>query len=372
MFMLNPVKLAQKLIQFVTVTPNDQGCQSFIHQQLAPYGFILHDLSTHGVTNTFLIKGSGPLILISAHTDVVPATEGNWQHPPFCGIIDNNMLYGRGACDMKGALAAMMTALSQISPQHCAIGLALTSDEEGPSEYGSKIITDWLNKQGLHPECTLIIEPTSNNKLGDNIKTGRRGSLYADISISPKANHVAYLPSDQNPVFEIMKMISALANLFKDPAINFHLVKISAGHANNVTPHHFQMRFNWRHDASLPVQQIKKLTQELLLSYDAQISWTQGADPYQSQSNLHAKRMRDIIQQSEKLTPTFTHTGGASDGRFFALISKEIFEFGLVNQTIHQANECTSIQDIETLSNIYLNWLEQTDESFASKSDTQR
>ena len=362
--MLHPVKLAQQLIQIPTVTPEDNGCQSFISSLLTPHGFHPKDLSSHGVTNTLLTKGSGPLILISAHTDVVPADKGQWRHPPFAGIIEQGLLFGRGACDMKGALAAMICAMTQIAPKKCTIGLALTSDEEGPSRYGSKIIANHLRETHQRPACTLVIEPTSSDSLGDIIKTGRRGSLYLDIHMTPKGHHVAYLPSNKDPILDVIQLLGSLKAHFSDPAIHFHLVKIEGGHANNVTPNHIHMRLNWRHDASLQQDKIKKETEQLLQPFNADLTWTVGAQPYRSPSDHHATTMKNIIQQTLTISPVFTQSGGASDGRFFSEISKEIFEFGPINQTIHQPDEHACIQDIEKLSRIYLSWLEQTDASF--------
>jgi succinyl-diaminopimelate desuccinylase len=362
--MSNAIDLTKKLIQIPSITPEDNGCQPLITQILAKNDFTHTDLSSHGVTNTLLLKGKGPLILISAHTDVVPVNKNDWLHPPFSATIDQGLIYGRGACDMKGALAALVFALSQIKPKNCTIGLALTSDEEGPSTYGSKMIAQYLEEKKHLPTCTMIIEPTSSQSLGDAIKTGRRGSLYLDINIHRKGHHVAYLPSDEDPILEINRIVSTLKQHFSDSSINFHLVKIEGGHANNVTPSHFHLRFNWRHHAHISQEEIKRATEQLLEKFNIDFQWSEGAQPYQSSSNHHATVMKNIITDMLKITPSFTQSGGASDGRFFAKISQEIFEFGLVNQTIHQPNECVSVEDIEKLSAIYLNWLEKTDESF--------
>ena len=226
------------------------------------------------------------------------------------------------------------------------------------------MIAQYLEEQAQFPNCTMIIEPTSSQSLGDAIKTGRRGSLYLDINIHRKGHHVAYLPSNEDPILEVNEIILALKQHFSDPSINFHVVKIEGGHANNVTPSHFHLRLNWRHHVNFTQQAIKDATEQLLEKFDVDLQWSEGAQPYQSLSNQHATNMKNIITNKLKITPSFTQSGGASDGRFFAKISQEIFEFGLVNQTIHQPNECVSVKDIENLSEIYLSWLQQTDESF--------
>ena len=273
--MTTPLKLTQDLIKCQSVTPDDNGAQDLIKNLLIPHGYTAHDISINGVTNTYLHKGTqGPLIFISGHTDVVPP--GNlekWNSAPFSPLIVGNKLFGRGSCDMKGAIAAMTCALMEFSATECQVAFGLTSDEEGASIDGSRQIAKWMCEQNHRPACTLVIEPTCHSNLGDTIKNGRRGSLYLDLSISAEAAHVAYLPSEENMMLKAASLIQKLQQSFTQQNVNFHLVKLQAGDANNMTPSCIRMVFNWRFATNLNVDEIIKITKiqldELEIQYES-------------------------------------------------------------------------------------------------------
>tara|TARA_Y200000002_G_scaffold382836_1_gene401567 strand:- start:2655 stop:3800 length:1146 start_codon:yes stop_codon:yes gene_type:complete len=361
--MIKPLDFAKLLIEQRSITPNDSGLQHQIFQYLSEYGFKHIDLSTKGVTNSWIYRGSGaPFIIISGHTDVVPpGDERQWTSPPFEPMVKNNMLYGRGACDMKGPLAACVSALSKLNQTQGTIALALTSDEEGDAIHGSKHIVKWLNDNQKTADCTLVIEPTSRSVLGDILKNARRASTYLNLTIKLPPHHVAYLDSNKNPILSVMAMIDALSTEFTIPNVNFHLVDMHAGTASNVTPSEVCLKFNWRHPDSLTFNQVKLLTESIVSKYtdNTNYQWQQASESYYSAPKTHTQSLIKAIEQVCAITPQLSQEGGTSDGRFFAKASNEIIEFGPLNKSIHQVDEHICIFDLELLSQIYFNWLTQ-------------
>ncbi len=361
--MTTPLKLTQDLIKCPSVTPDDNGAQDLIKNLLAQHGFTAHDISVNGVTNTYLHKGTqGPLIFISGHTDVVPP--GNlekWNSAPFSPLIIGKKLFGRGSCDMKGSIAAMTCALMEFSATDCQVAFGLTSDEEGASIDGSRQIAKWMCEQNQRPACTLVIEPTCHSNLGDTIKNGRRGSLYLDLNISTEAAHVAYLPSEENVMLKAARLIQKLQQSFTQQNVNFHLVKLQAGDANNMTPSSIHMVFNWRFATNLSVDEIMKITKTHLdeLEIQYQSNWEVGAEPYDSPPGHFGKILTSVITSHCDIQPEYSQSGGASDARFFAPFSDEVIEFGPCNESIHKPNENINIDHLDQLKSIYLNWLQQ-------------
>lgn len=362
------LKLAKELIERPSITPHDEGCQMLMSKRLEKIGFRIQHLPFGEVKNLWAMRGEeGPLLIFAGHTDVVPPGGLNgWQSPPFIPTIRDGYLFGRGAADMKGSLAAMVTALERfvdLNPNHKgSIGFLVTSDEEGPATEGTVKVVEHLQNSNIQIDYCIIGEPTSHKTLGDVIKIGRRGSLSGLLKIIGTQGHIAYPDKAQNPIHCALKPLYDLVNTAwcqgnsDFPKTSFQISNLHAGlGAGNVIPGILECLFNFRFASELTSEQIKTRVHQLLDAADIEyeLTWTLFGRPFLTKAG---KLINATIKAIETITGTKTHTstdGGTSDGRFIAQTGAEIIELGPCNNTIHSINECVAIEDLDQLTLIY-------------------
>lgn len=356
------------LISRESVTPIDAGCQQLLCQRLEAIGFSIQELRFDDVDNFWAVRGDdGPILCFAGHTDVVPTGPAeDWQFPPFEPKIENGMLYGRGAADMKGSLAAMVTACEQFvadHPDHTGrIAFLITSDEEGIAINGTVKVIEWLEQHNQKITWCVVGEPSSTEQVGDTIKNGRRGSLGASLVVKGLQGHVAYPHLASNPVHSAAPALAELAATSWDqgnqyfPATTFQISNIKAGTgATNVIPGTLDVIFNFRFSTELTQQDLQQRTEKILdnhgLDYDLQ--WSLSGLPFLTEEgdlvNAAVSAIRDVTGIETELSTA----GGTSDGRFIAPTGSEVVELGPVNATIHKVDECVKAEDLNTLSKIY-------------------
>lgn len=367
------IELAKALIERPSITPKDEGCQSLIAERLKKIGFQIHSLPFDNVENLFAIRGeTGPIFAFAGHTDVVPTGPlQNWKIPPFNPSIESGFLYGRGAADMKGSIAAIIVAFENFIEKHPhfpgRLAIILTSDEEGPAHNGTKKVMEYLKDKGIFLDYCIVGEPSSQIKLGDNIKIGRRGSMTGHLKIHGSQGHVAYPHKAKNAIHLAMQPLLGLINKIWDngneyfPPTTFQISNITAGTgAGNVIPGHLECQFNFRFSNEQTAEDLQKEVQAHLdahdLNYD--IHWEISGQPFLTPKGKLLKASIAIIEELQKIKPALTTDGGTSDARFIAPAGGEVIELGPCNTTIHQVNESVSVDDLNQLSKIYQKILE--------------
>lgn len=362
------IDLASQLIQCPSITPEDHGCQAIIAERLKKLGFNIEQWVVEGTHNLLAQIGHGkPYLMFAGHTDVVPPGPlEQWSSPPFEPSLRYGNLYGRGACDMKGAIAAFITATEAFMQQNPTpqgtLFIALTSDEEGPAQHGMIEIIKKLKHKKTDIDYCLIGEPTSVKHLGDGIKIGRRGSLNGFARLHSTQGHVAYLPSLDNPLHQLGNLINNLISIQTEkphphfPTTSFQITHLHAGDGTtNVIPGDINIQFNFRYapsDSHLSlISKVDKCFHQSGLEYS--ITWDHSAQPYHSPPGKLAELVSQAIEKITEAKPNVNTEGGTSDGRFLIDLECEIVEFGLSNQTIHQINEKTKTDDLIQLTEIY-------------------
>lgn len=366
--MSNTLELATELIRRESVTPEDGGCQALLAERLETIGFRAEHLRYEEVDNLWITRGAGsPLFVFVGHTDVVPTgpTE-SWSSDPFKPEIRNGYLYGRGAADMKGSIAAMVTAVERYvaaHPDHAGtIALLLTSDEEGPSVNGTRKVIEELVSRGTEIDWCLVGEPTCEKQLGDQLKNGRRGSLGGTLRVYGTQGHVAYPHLASNPVHLFAPVLAELAGTTWDngnefyPATTFQISNIHAGTgADNVIPGYVDVMFNFRYSTEVTEQELRQRVEKLLqqngLKYD--LDWKLSGEPFLTTGGKLLDAVREAVNEITGLETELSTGGGTSDGRFIAPTGTEVVELGPVNATIHKIDECVRVEDLDTLSAIY-------------------
>lgn len=360
--------LLKDLISRESVTPKDAGCQDMLAARLVPLGFREERLNFADTQNIWLRRGDAkPLFVFLGHTDVVPTGPIEaWQSPPFEPTIRDGRLYGRGAADMKGSIAAFTTALERFLSAHPdhegSIALMMTSDEEGIATHGVVKVVEVLEARNEKIDWCLVGEPSSDKKIGDVIRVGRRGSLCAKLTVTGIQGHVAYPELAENPIHTFAPALKELTEEVWDrgnaffPPTSLQVSNIHAGTgAENIIPGSVEVLFNLRFCTELDEQTIKQRTHAIFdrhgLNYD--IKWRLSGNPF-----LTAKgQLIDAAHAAIKaVTGCDTHDdtgGGTSDGRFIAPTGAEVIELGPLNESIHKVNENVGVQDLETLSAIY-------------------
>ena len=366
--------LALALIQRPSVTPEDTGCQALIAERLRPLGFVPEPMRVGTVDNLWLRRGAvSPLFVFAGHTDVVPPGPlDTWQSPPFEPTLREGLLYGRGAADMKGSLAAFVTAVSDFITQHPhhrgSIALLLTSDEEGPAVEGTVKVIERLTARGEHIDWCVVGEPSSERRLGDTLKVGRRGSLSGRLQVHGRQGHVAYPHLADNPVHRAAPVLAELATTIWDqgnaefPPTTFQISNIHAGTGvENVIPGGLEVRFNFRFSTEVTAEVLKRRTQAILdrhgLGYD--LHWRLSGEPFLTRQGTLIATCRATVAEIAGIDPVLSTAGGTSDGRFIAPTGAEVVELGPVNATIHQANECVRAADLDLLARLYRRILER-------------
>jgi len=360
--------LTLDLIARESVTPEDAGCQDLIAERLGKAGCTVQRLDFGNVRNVFASHGQGsPVLLLLGHTDVVPPGElGDWQSHPFQPEIRDGVLYGRGAADMKGSVAAFVLAMEQLieeHPEHAGtLALLLTSDEEGVAIDGVRRVAEHFKSTGQKIDYCITGEPSSMQQLGDLVRVGRRGTLSATLSVEGIQGHVAYPERARNPIHQAMAPLAELAARQWDegytdfPASSFQISNIHAGTgANNVIPGRCEVLFNFRYNPSWRAEQLEREVHAVLdrhgLSY--QIEWQRGGEPFLTHEGPLRQAVREVIAEHCGLKPVENTGGGTSDARFIAPLGAEVIEFGPINASIHKINEHVRVADLERLPMLY-------------------
>ena len=372
--MSDTLDLAIDLISRESVTPEDAGCQAAMMQRLAALGFRNEPMRFADVDNFWARRGdTGPLFCFAGHTDVVPTgPRGKWQSDPFRPVIRDGVLYGRGAADMKGSLAAMVTATERFVARHPdhrgSIAYLITSDEEGPSINGTVKVVEALEARNEKIDWCLVGEPSSNHVLGDVVKNGRRGSLGAVLSVRGKQGHVAYPHLARNPVHEAAPALAELAATVWDhgneffPQTTFQISNIHAGTgATNVIPGECEVMFNFRYSTETTHEELRERVHAVLDRHglDYTIDWTLSGLPFLTPRGELVGAAQHAIESVAGLQTELSTAGGTSDGRFIAPTGAQVLELGPLNATIHQVDECVAVDDLDRLSAMYEMILEQ-------------
>ena len=366
--MNNTLDLAKSLISQASITPDDKGCQSIMIERLKKIGFEVHSLKFADVDNFWATRGSsGPIFAFAGHTDVVPAgNEDEWNTVPFEPTIKDGYLYGRGAADMKGGLAAMVTATESFvkeNPNHKGtIAFLITSDEEGVAINGTVKVMDYLKENNQKIDFCLLGEPSSTSVTGDIIKNGRRGSLNGVINVNGKQGHVAYPHLAKNPIHLFSQALSDLCSQEWDsgneyfPATSFQVSNIHSGDGvTNVIPGKAKIMFNFRYSTETTKEELIAKVHEILDNHkiDFTIDWSHSGYPFLTPVGDLVSACVSAVEEIKDITPELSTSGGTSDGRFIAQEGTQIVELGPVNATIHQVNESILVEDLEDLSRIY-------------------
>jgi succinyl-diaminopimelate desuccinylase len=366
--MSDTLQLTQQLIARPSLTPQDEGCLQIIGQRLEKIGFKLEKIRSGDVDNLWARRGSsGKLICFAGHTDVVPTGPvDKWVSAPFVPTIRDGMLYGRGAADMKGSLAAFVTAIEKFvsaHPNHAgSIALLLTSDEEGVATDGTVRVVEALQARGEKMDYCIVGEPTAVSKTGDTIKNGRRGSLSGDLIVKGVQGHIAYPHLVKNPIHLASPASAELAATEWDkgneyfPATSWQVSNIHGGTgATNVVPGTVEITFNFRFSTASTVDSLKAKVHAILdkhgLEYD--LNWSLSGKPYLTPRGNLVDAVSAAIKSVTGIDTDLSTTGGTSDGRFIADICPQVIELGPVNATIHKLNECVAVADLDILSDIY-------------------
>jgi succinyl-diaminopimelate desuccinylase len=370
---IDPVELAAKLISVPSVTPASGPVFDVLDEALAALGFAVHRFTLgeapDGPTENLVAireAGPGPHFGFAGHLDVVPAGEG-WSGDPFTARVEGGRLIGRGANDMKSAVAAMVAAVSDIGQQRGTLSFLITGDEEGYATYGTPRIIDWLNERGIRPDMILIGEPTSEQRLGDTVKIGRRGSVNMWLTVPGTQGHVAYPHKADNPVGRLAQIVAAIDAIHLDdgtdafPPSNLEFTGLDTPtHASNVIPSEataqLNIRFNNLQRGPDLVHRVTELAQaiEPRATVRARISGEAFLTPPGELYDL----VVGAIRAECGITPALSTSGGTSDGRFLIQLCP-VVDFGLPNATMHKLDESASIEDIRSLARIYRRILER-------------
>lgn len=367
------LELTRRLIALPSITPEDAGCQALLGATLSELGFRVETLQFGEVTNLWAVWGErGPLFVFAGHTDVVPpGNTADWRSDPFEPCERDGYLFGRGAADMKGSLAAMLTATSAFlgaHQPHARIGFLITSDEEGSAVDGTRRVMAELQRRGEQIDYCLVGEPSSSQAVGDTIKIGRRGSLSGRMRVKGIQGHVAYPHLADNPIHKALPALAALSTEVWDngnaafPATSFQISNINAGTgANNVIPETLTLDFNLRYSTELDAETIKSRVVAILKNFalDYTIDWHLSGEPFLTEDGTLIKAVEHAIAAVTGSAPERSTAGGTSDGRFIAPTGAEVVELGPCNATIHKIDECVRITDLERLAEIYQRLLEQ-------------
>jgi len=364
---------ARALIERRSLTPDDAGCQALIAARLAALGFHCETLTVNGVTNLWARLGDArPLVCLAGHTDVVPTGPlSEWTSDPFTASVRNGYLYGRGAADMKGSVAAFVVAVEALLARgkpRGSIALLITSDEEGPSVDGTARVVEWLREQGTHIDYCIVGEPSSVAHLGDMIKNGRRGTLSGTLIVKGMQGHIAYPHLAKNPIHVLAPALAELATTHWDagneyfPPTAFQCSNIHAGTgATNVIPGSLELLFNFRYSTQSTRESLTQRLEAILRKHhvDYALVWTAHGEPFLTTKGRLVDVASTVIREITGHEPVLSCEGGTSDGRFIARICPEIVEVGPVNETIHKLNERVAVADLASLACIYRRILER-------------
>jgi len=368
------IDLTMELMRRPSVTPKDEGCQQVMTERLKAIGFSCEQLDFEDVKNLWATRGKQePSLIFAGHTDVVPTGPLTaWTSDPFTPSIRDDVLYGRGAADMKGSLAAMVIATERFIAKHPnhqgKIGFLITSDEEGPAKNGTVKVIEHLQAQQEHIDWCIVGEPSSTKKLGDIVKNGRRGSLGAELLIKGLQGHVAYPHLARNPIHQCAPALDELAKTVWDegneffPPTSFQISNIHSGTgATNVVPGSVEVMFNLRFSTQLSPDNIKNKIIEILdkHSLEYEIQWNLSGQPFITETGQLVDATQQAIEEVCGYPTELSTAGGTSDGRFIAPTGAQVVELGPCNASIHQVDEHVRIAELIQLSLVYEKILER-------------
>ncbi|HCM9425932.1 TPA: succinyl-diaminopimelate desuccinylase [Enterobacter hormaechei subsp. xiangfangensis] len=367
------IELTQQLIRRPSLSPDDAGCQALMIERLRAIGFTVEHMDFGDTQNFWAWRGQGETLAFAGHTDVVPAGDADrWINPPFEPTIRDGMLFGRGAADMKGSLAAMVVAAERFVAQHPnhknRLAFLITSDEEASAHNGTVKVVEALMARNERLDYCLVGEPSSTEVVGDVVKNGRRGSLTCNLTIHGVQGHVAYPHLADNPVHRAAPMLNELVSIEWDkgneffPPTSMQIANIKAGTgSNNVIPGDLFVQFNFRFSTELTDEMIKARVIALLEKYQLRytLDWWLSGQPFLTQRGKLVDAVVNAIAHYNEIKPQLLTTGGTSDGRFIARMGVQVVELGPVNATIHKINECVNAADLQLLARMYQRIMEQ-------------
>lgn len=371
----DPITLTRELIRCPSVTPEDAGALALVEQALRPLGFDVvrlrfEDPASPAVENLYARRGGrGRTFCFAGHTDVVPSGEHeSWTHPPFAGALVDGLVWGRGAADMKGAIAAFIAAIERriaAGGGSDAISLLITGDEEGPAVNGTRKTLAWLKAKGERIDHCLVGEPTSGRRLGDMMKVGRRGSFNGRLTAIGAQGHVAYPERGKNAVHVLNRMLSALidepfdSGFERFPPTSLQATDLDVGNpAHNVVPARARARFNARFNpnwtgASIEAEIRRRLDRVAGAENAAYIlDGAASGEAFLSEDPWFVALIRRAVEARTGISPELSTSGGTSDARFIKDVAP-VAEFGLVGETIHKVDERAAVADILALAEIY-------------------
>ena len=376
----DPVAILKALIACPSVTPDDAGAFDILARLLGEAGWrvdrvVFSDPGTPDVANLAASIGSGsPHLVFSGHVDVVPPGDGaRWTHPPFAAEVAGGAIYGRGAVDMKGGIAAFIAAARAFSAASPAgqgtLSLLLTADEEGPSVNGTTKLIPWAIEHGMHFDAAIVGEPTSRRRLGDTVKIGRRGGLSATLRVSGRQGHVAYPHLADNPVPRLVRMLDRLISLRLDEGSeafdpsNLELTSIDVGNpTTNLIPAEATARFNVRFNDNWTAASLAEFLRAELTAASGgrpyELTVTRSSEWFLTRSEALIATISDAIREVAGFIPELSTSGGTSDARFFKTICP-VVEFGLVGDTMHHVDERVPVDDLVMLTDIYRAFLDR-------------
>ncbi len=366
--MSDTLTLLKDLVRRESVTPEDAGCQDVLVERLSKLGFKEERLNFDDTQNIWLRRGeTKPLLTFLGHTDVVPPGPlDRWDSPPFEPTIRDGKLYGRGTADMKGGVACFITALERFIAKHPehqgSIALMITSDEEGIATNGVVKVVEVLEKRNEKIDWCLVGEPSSDKKLGDVIRVGRRGSLCAKLTVHGIQGHVAYPEIAENPIHAFAPALKELTDEVWDkgnaffPPTSLQVSNINSGTgAENIIPGELEIQFNLRFCTELDEETIKRRTTAIFDKYNFKydLQWRLSGNPFLTEGGALIDAAHTAIKKVTGFETMDDTGGGTSDGRFIAPTGAEVIELGPLNESIHKINENVGVEDLEVLSDIY-------------------
>lgn len=372
--MSDVLDLACALIERPSVTPEDAGCQELVTGHLAPHGFTAEPMPSADVQNLWLRHGeSEPLLMFAGHTDVVPTGPlEQWSSDPFSPTVRDGLLYGRGAADMKGGVAAMAVACARYvakNPDHeGSVGLLLTSDEEGVAIHGTKIAIERMQERGEVPAWCVVGEPSCRERFGDVIKNGRRGSLSGRLTVRGVQGHIAYPALCDNPIHRFAPALLELTNTAWDegnedfPPTQFQVSNLNSGcGAANVIPGELTADFNLRYSTEVTAEELRERITGILeqTGLDCQVEWQEASLPYRTPPGTLTRVCQDAVSAVLGADAELSTEGGTSDGRFIRPTGAEVVEFGPINRSIHKIDEHVAVEDLDRLAEVYLAVIER-------------
>jgi len=360
------IELFKKLVSTKSVTPDDGGLLDFIAEYLSDFEAVRVDVED--VKNLFLYKkfGDGQHLCFAGHVDVVPAGEG-WSSEPYTATCRDGYIYGRGTQDMKSGVASFVQALKDTKSFDGTLSVLLTSDEEGEAVNGTIKVLEYLKQNSMLPDAVVVAEPTCEDVFGDAIKVGRRGSINGYLTVFGKQGHAAYPQKAINPVHLLAKPLSNMAGVDLDGGdehfapSKFVVTDIRAGmEVTNVTPGKLKMMFNVRNSTKTTKEDVKTFVHKYFQDMDYSLVLNQSAKPFVT--DKESKIVKDLVSSIEEIvgkSPKLSTAGGTSDARFFGEFGVDTVEFGVINDTIHQVNERTTIKEVESLYLVFKNLIKR-------------